>query len=157
MHRAKLNSQPDILSVAGKQQLWQHFYDKTNITMDETENEFSSSDVIGVFLLNFLFGPNHLFSILNLVHCPLFPLPTFFGNVGHCFMGNILWGAVVKSVKMQDTAGLTLPINTCVSVIDLQIVFQVFFRADLCVCVIVCTRPFFVGFSTYIFIYRPRH
>lgn len=67
MHRAKLNSQPDKLSVAGKQQLWQQFYDKTNITMDETENEFSSSDVIGVFLINFVFGPNHLFSKLNLV------------------------------------------------------------------------------------------
>lgn len=53
---------------------------------------------------------------------------------------------------MQDRAGLTLPINTCVSVIDLQIVaiFQVFFCADLCVCVIVCTRPLFCRL-TYIF------
>lgn len=45
---------------------------------------------------------------------------------------------------MQDTAGLTLPINTCVSVIDLQIaaIFQVFFCADLCVFMILCTRLF---------------
>lgn len=39
MHRATFNSHPDKLSVAGKQQLWQQFYDKTNITIDEILNE----------------------------------------------------------------------------------------------------------------------
>jgi len=63
MQRAKLNSQPDTLSVAEKQQLWQQFYDKTNITWMRLR--MNSSDVIDVFLLNFLFGTNNLFSLLK--------------------------------------------------------------------------------------------